>query len=87
MRAYRKNTIREITKTKSRFLSILLICGIGVGFFSGVRAAGGDMRVSADDYYDKHNLFDMRVLSTFGLTEDDLEAIEGVSGVDGAYAS
>ena len=87
MRAYGKNTIREITKTKSRFLSILLICGIGVGFFSGVRAAGGDMRVSADDYYDKHNLFDMRVLSTFGLTEDDLEAIGQVSGVDGAYAS
>ena len=87
MRAYNKNTMREITKTKSRFLSILLICGIGVGFFSGVRAAGGDMRVSADDYYDKHNLFDLRVLSTFGLTEDDLEAIEKVNGVDGAYAS
>ena len=87
MRAYNKNTMREITKTKSRFLSILLICGIGVGFFSGVRAAGGDMRVSADDYYDEHNLFDLRVLSTFGLTESDLEAIEKVNGVDGAYAS
>ena len=87
MRAYNKNTMREITKTKSRFLSILLICGIGGGFFSGVRAAGGDMRVSADDYYDGHNLFDLRVLSTFGLTEDDLEAIKDVKGVDGAYAS
>lgn len=87
MRAYKKNTIREITKTKSRFLSILLICGIGVGFFSGVRAAGGDMRVSADDYYDEHNLFDLRVLSTFGLTDEDLEAIGEIDGVDGAYAS
>ena len=87
MNSYNKNTMREITKTKSRFLSILLICGIGVGFFSGVRAAGGDMRVSADDYYDAHNLFDLRVLSTFGLTDDDLEAIEDIDGVDGAYAS
>lgn len=87
MNSYNKNTMREITKTKSRFLSILLICGIGVGFFSGVRAAGGDMRVSADDYYDAHNLFDMRVLSTFGLTDDDVEAIKDIDGVDGAYAS
>lgn len=87
MRVSDKNTLREITKTKSRFLSILLICAIGVGFFSGVRAAGGDMRVSADDYYDENNLFDLRVLSTFGLTDGDLEAIEEIDGVDGAYAS
>lgn len=87
MKAYQKNTIREITKTKSRFLSILLICGIGVGFFSGVRASGGDMRVSADDYFDERNLFDLRVLSTFGLTDSDLEAIREIDGVDGAYAS
>lgn len=87
MKAANKNTIREITKTKSRFLSILLISAIGVGFFSGVRAAGGDMRVSADDYYDTHNLFDLRVLSTFGLTDGDLEAIEAADDVDGAYAS
>lgn len=87
MRAASKNTLREILKTKSRFLSILLICAIGVGFFSGVRAANGDMKVSADDYYDKNNLFDLRVLSTFGLTEDDVEAIADVNGVDGVYTS
>lgn len=87
MRAYGKNTLREITKSKSRFFSILLICAIGVGFFSGVRATGGDMRVSADDFYDAHELFDLRVLSTFGLTEDDLEAIRAIDGVDVAVAS
>lgn len=87
MKAANKNTMREITKTKSRFLSILLISAIGVGFFSGVRAASGDMRVSADDYYDGHNLFDLRVVSTFGLTDGDLEAIESIDGVDGAYVS
>lgn len=87
MKAANKNTLREITKTKSRFLSILLISAIGVGFFSGVRAAGGDMRVSADDYYDSHNLFDLRVVSTFGLTDKDLEAIEAMDDVDGAYVS
>lgn len=87
MRAYGKNTLREITKSKSRFFSILLICAIGVGFFSGVRATGGDMRVSADDYYDANDLFDLRVLSTFGLTDDDLDAIRVIDGVDVAVAS
>lgn len=87
MKAADKNTLREITKSKSRFLSILLICAISVGFFGGVRASGGDMRVSADDYYDMHDLFDLRVLSTFGLTHGDLEAIKQTDGVDEAYAS
>lgn len=87
MNAVNKNTLREIAKTKSRFLSILLICAIGVGFFSGVRATDDIMRRSADDYYDAHSLFDLRVVSTFGLTDDDLEEIRGVKGVDGAYAS
>ncbi len=87
MRAANKNTLREITKSKGRFLSILLICAIGVGFFSGVRATCGDMRRSADDFFDSHNLFDLRVLSTFGLTDTDLNEIKQIDGVDEAYAS
>ncbi len=87
MKAVNKNTFREIIKTKNRFLSILLICVIGVGFFSGVRATCGDMKVSANDYYDEHNLFDLRVVSTFGLTEDDVEAIKQIEGADTVVAS
>lgn len=87
MRAVNKNTLREISKSRSRFLSIFLICAIGVGFFSGVRATCDIMKVSADDYYDESNLFDLRVLSTFGLTDDDAEAIREIDGVDGVYTS
>ncbi len=87
MKALNKNTLREITKSKSRFLSIFLICAIGVGFFSGVRASGGDMRRSADRYFDEHNLFDLRVVSTFGLTDSDVKALEELDGVESAYAS
>ena len=87
MRAVNKNTIREISKSRNRFLSIFLICAIGVGFFSGVRATCEIMKVSADDYYDAHYLFDLRVLSTFGLTEDDAEAIAEIDGVDGVFTS
>ncbi|HCF82938.1 MAG TPA: ABC transporter permease [Ruminococcaceae bacterium] len=76
MKAITKNTFREIKGSKSRFLSIFLICVIGVGFFSGVRAACNDMKTSADGYYDRQNLFDLRAVSTFGLTDDDKAAIE-----------
>lgn len=87
MKAFNKNILREITKTKSRFFSIFTICAIGVGFFSGVRATGGDMKVSADKYYDSHELFDLRVLSTFGLTDDDAAEIAKIDGVDGVFTS
>ena len=87
MKAVNKNIIREITKTKNRFISIFTICAIGVGFFSGVRATGDIMKASADDYYDEHELFDLRVLSTFGLTDDDAEAIAQVEGVSAVYTS
>lgn len=82
MKAITKNIFREISHTKSRFLSLFTICAIGVGFFSGVRATGGDMKRSADDYYDSHRLFDLRVLSTFGLTDDDVSAINSLGGVE-----
>ena len=87
MKAFNKNTIREIVKTKSRFLSILLICTIGVGFFSGVRATCDDMKTSADNYYDNNSLFDLRVMSTFGLTENDIKALSEVEGIDEVYPS
>ncbi len=87
MKAINKNLFREIAKTKNRFLSVFTICAIGVGFFSGVRATPEDMTVSADEYYDSHELFDLRVLSTFGLTDGDAAAISEVDGVSEVLAS
>ena len=87
MKAINKNIFREISHSKGRFMSILLICTIGVGFFSGVKATGNDMKISADNMYDEQELFDLRVLSTFGLTEDDAAAILEIDGVSAVYTS
>ncbi|MGN0688419.1 MAG: FtsX-like permease family protein [Oscillospiraceae bacterium] len=87
MKTINKNIFREISKSKGRFMSILLICAIGVGFFSGVKATGNDMKISADNFYDKQQLFDLRVMSTFGLTEDDAAAIAEIDGVTGVFTS
>lgn len=82
-----KDFFREIIKSKNRFLSILIIVALGVAFFSGIRAASPDMKLSADTYYDKSRLMDIQVMSTLGLTEEDADALAQVDGVEKVNAS
>ncbi len=85
MRAFRKDFLREITKNKGRFLSVFFIVLLGAAFFSGIRSAEGDMKVSADRYYDEVNYMDLKVLGTLGLTDDDLADIAKTDGVKAVY--
>ena len=80
----------EIRHSLGRFLSIFFIVAIGCAFFSGIRASEPDMRYSGDAYFDEKNLMDIQVMSTMGLTKDDLDAIRAVDGVldaEGSYAT
>ena len=78
MKAFRKDFFREILKNKGRFLSVFFISLLGAAFFSGIRSAEGDMKTSADAYYDQTNYMDLRVLGTLGLTDADVEDIAKV---------
>ncbi len=80
--ALRKSALREIKNTKNRFFSIFSIVAIGVGFFSGVKAAAPDMRITADKYYDDMSLMNYRLVSTYGFDEKDIEALEGLEGAE-----
>lgn len=83
-----KELIREIKGSFGRFMSIFGIVFVGVAFFVGVRASAPYMKASADDLFDRSNLFDLRIFSQNGLTDDDLEKISQISGVakiKGAY--
>lgn len=82
-----KDTFREIKKTKSRFFSIFAIVAIGVAFFAGIFASAPTMRYNADKYFDDYNLMDYRILSNFGLTEEDIEEIRRIDGVEGVQAA
>ncbi|MCQ2491890.1 MAG: FtsX-like permease family protein [Lachnospiraceae bacterium] len=80
--------MREIRLSLPRFFSILFLVMLGVAFFSGIRATEPDMRLTADAQYDAEHFMDIRVISTLGLTDEDVEAIqkiEGVEDVEGAY--
>ena len=69
-----------------RFLSIFFIVAIGCAFFAGIRSSEPDMRYSGDAYFDRKNLMDLQVISTMGLTDEDVEAIEKLDGIEKAEA-
>ena len=90
MKPTSKDFYMEIRKSPGRFLSILFIVALGVAFFSGIRASEPDMRLTGDAYFDESNLMDIKALSTYGVTQDDVDAISKIDGVEhaeGAYSA
>lgn len=88
-RALKKDFYMEIKRSLGRFFSIFFIVALGVSFFAGIRASEPDMRLSGDAYFDEHHLADMKVISTMGLTENDVAAladVEGVQNVEHGYS-
>ena len=80
-RTYNKNVIRTFRSTRSRFFAIFSIVALGVGFLAGLSATPVDMKESMERYMDDGNFYDVRVLSTLGLTDDDVQALRQVPGV------
>ena len=76
-----KNTFREIANSKARFISILAIIALGVGFFAGIKATVPSMYNMADEYYSQSNLMDYRLVSTVGFDKDDVKAVENLDNV------
>ena len=89
-KALRKDFYMEIRRSLGRFLSIFFIVAIGCAFFSGIRASEPDMRYSGDEYFDNKNMMDIQVISTLGLTDEDVSAIRAVDGIgdaEGGYSA
>lgn len=76
-----KNTFREIKNSKARFISIMAIIALGVGFFAGIKATVPSMYNLAKTYCDEQSLMDYRLVSTVGFNEEDITAISNVDGV------
>lgn len=82
-----KDSIRQIKNTFKRFLSIVMIVLLGVGFFAGLKATSPDMKDTVDTYYDKQDVMDIEVISTLGLTDGDIEALKNVEGIENVVAT
>ena len=87
MSAFSRGIGRAIRTSLGRFLAIMGIVALGCGFFAGLRMGGPDMRASADAYYDETRLWDLRVVSTQGLGEKDVERLAETECVAAAVGS
>ena len=86
-KALLRDSIKEIKNTYKRFISILVMAFLGVGFFAGLRAASPDMLDTIDKFYRDSQVFDIKILSTLGLTESDIEALKNIDGVENVAGS
>lgn len=87
--AYTKDILRTIKKNFKRFLALMAIMALGLTAFIGIVAACQDVYIAADRFYDAQNLFDIQIMSTLGLTKDDIKALEKVDDVskaEGAFS-
>lgn len=89
-RTYRKNVLRTFKSARSRFVAIFSIVALGVGFLAGLNATPLDMEESMEHYLDDGNFYDLRIVSSMGLTDEDvtaLEQVEGIKTVQPAYSA
>ena len=81
-KAFIKQIFRTIVRTRNRYMAIFAITVLGVGFLTGLLCTGPDMKNSVDRYYDAQNFMDIDIKSTMGLTDEDLEEVRSMEGVD-----
>jgi len=89
-KSMRKDFLREIIHSFTRFLSIFLIVALGVAFFAGILSTAPAMRASADATYDDQNFMDVCVVGTLGVTDRDIAEISklgDIKDVEGAYSA
>ena len=84
------NSTRTIKKTFARFLSLIVMSLLGVMVFVGLLATSPDMLTTLDNYYDTQNVYDIKILSSMGLIEDDITTIKklkNIKEVEGIYST
>lgn len=84
MSAMIKTSLREIKSSFGRFLAIFAIIALGVGFFSGLKISKSAMIKTGDEYMSEHGMFDYRVISTLGYSEDDVLSLSSLSFIKDA---
>lgn len=85
--AFAKIVRRSIRGSLGRFLAIIGIVALGCGFLAGLQMSGPDMRASADRYYDGTHLWDIRLISTLGFSDDDVQRVRDIEGIADAMPS
>ena len=85
MKKLLKETLVCTIKTSKRFISILVIVLLGVGFFAGIRAVAPDMKNTLDDYYKDTNMYDIYITSNDGVGDNVIEKLEKDYDIEAGY--
>ena len=78
------DALRTVKKTQSRFFSIIAIVALGISFFTGMNAVSPDMYDTMRKYALDSNMADIQIISTAGLTDDDIRVIQSINGIESA---
>ena len=82
MKAINRDILREISKTKSKFISIMIIMFLGVFIFVGLKETSPAMVNTYNKYIERHKMYDLRVSHNFGINEEDMKIINSLDNVD-----
>ena len=82
MRAINRDILREISKTKSKFISIMIIMFLGVFIFVGLKETSPAMVNTNNKYIERHKMYDLRVSHNFGINEEDMKIINTLDNID-----
>lgn len=78
---YYKDSVRKLKRSIFRYISIILIIMLGVGFFIGMNSVAPDMKNTAEDYLKRTNIFDIQLLSNLGYEEEDIEKFKNLDNI------
>ena len=86
-RAFYKDILCTFRNNLSRFMAIVVMTALGIGVFTGFAAGCMDVLNSADRFYDKQNTYDIKIVSTLGLSEDDLSVVSKLKNVSSVFGN
>lgn len=71
-----KESFISIKKNYKRYISLILIILLGVGFYAGIKASSPDMKDTLNHFYQQHNLYDFQLISELGILEEDIAGLQ-----------
>ncbi len=77
-----KTALREIRESLGRYMAILAIVELGVGFFVGLTVTKPVMVEAGEEYLEENKLYDLRLISTIGFGEEEVEKVNALDGVE-----
>ena len=82
-----KHIFMKIKQNYKRFLSLLSMALLGIGFYAGIEACSPDILKTLDKFYDDNNVYDIKVVSNLGLDDKDINSLSKIGGFDKVIGS